>query len=526
MAPTTPRARRSVAQLLALAIALDPANDKARQLVTEYQNDQHKPVADGGALASQLMQIISYVKWLQTPAAGSHGQALAACLKDILSLADPQQNVTNEAGAWTGWVPDLAAYSDKIEESKPKTPEESASTQTTLPLSSAEVHTLLWQKTGSDMSAHWVLASAPLQMSASRTSNDILMRPRPLTIAIGSGLDGGLFTQLNGMLLKLLNANNDKLPAGYRISITSPALEQAVLSKKNLTISAAAAVLASAAVTGREPDAIILGQIDETGAYKLPTGFWNQLQALGKGNGQRLVLPAKAASFLPALLALEKPGFFLEYEVLLAADFKGLLDLSAKQPDEALTTSTAKFREVRDRAGTQDVRQYIANRFVRQRLSDILQEAPYHESAKMLLIQAAGKRPIVVARSVLAAELLRAIEPMDWIVCAPDSTRLENKPLPRNLYGSEFTAAEIAKFAPTIELCRSRVEELDHHADKNERDLIEQTRKVVTAIRTLDRAARARGDYVVIQKTLHSAFDDLTNCRTELGEKLDREAGE
>ena len=79
--------------------------------------------------------------------------------------------------------------------------------------------------------------------------------------------------------------------------------------------------------------------------------FWYQLQALGKGKGQRLVLPAEAAAYLPSILAMEKPEFFFDYEVLLASDFKQLLDLTAKKPKEPLASATAKFREIRERAG-------------------------------------------------------------------------------------------------------------------------------------------------------------------------------
>ena len=132
---------------------------------------------------------------------------------------------------------------------------------------------------------------------------------------------------MNAMLLALLKKQYPTLPANVRVSISSPGLMAAVEPPRRQSISAAAAVLAGAAVSGSEPDATILGVVDESGAYKLSTGFWSQLQALGSGDGGRLILPAAAAEYLPSMLALERPELFLEYEVLLAADFPELAPL-------------------------------------------------------------------------------------------------------------------------------------------------------------------------------------------------------
>lgn len=528
--PATARERRGAAQMLALALALDPANTMARELVAQYQKKRHPSAADAKQLAKLRSRISPVLAWLETPEAGRHGQALAACLKDVLAIADPQHPEADEKGAWAGWIPDLAAYETKSvakkDDPKPLLPEGTPPAKKDIPLGTAEVQTLLWQNAGSGESARWALALAPLRMAATQMADDGEGNPHPFTLEIDPGQNGGIFAQTNAMLLKLLANSHTPLPPGYRVSITSTELEQSIRSRKLQTLSAAAAVLASSAVTGREPAAIILGQIDESGTYKLPTGFWDQLQALGKGSGQRLVLPADAAAYLPALLALEKPGFFLEYEVMLAADFQQLLERSYKLPDEALAKTTAKFHEVRQRADAQDVRQYISNRFVRQRLTDILQEAPFHESARMLLIQAAGKRPTLVARPVLAAELRRAIDPMDWVVRPAASTPSDDGTPPQITLGYEFTTADIAKLAVTIDHCHSRVEELDHHAEKSDRELLEQTRKVINALRTLERTTRLRGDYFTAQKSVRAAYSDLTSMHKELSEKLGSEAGE
>lgn len=533
--PASAAARRGAAQMLALALALDPVNAKARELMAEYQEDRHQPDTDAGRLENIRTRILQNVTWLETVAAGSQGQALAACLKDVLNIADPKHPQAGEIGEWAGWVPDLSAYETKVvvnndASSKPR-PRVVASPKRDILLSKAQVHTLLWRQSGKEGSSNWQLASAPLQMLATKV-DESREGKTPFSIVIGSGQDAGMFASTCAMLSKLLNKHHAPLPPDCRISIDSKELEQSIQSRKLQSISAAAAVLASAAITGREPGAIIIGQIDESGTFKLPTGFWDQLQALGKGGGQRLVLPADAASWLPSLLAMENPGFFLEYEVLLAADFRELLDLTAKTPDEALAKTTTQFRGICERIGTQDVRQYIANRFVRQRLGEIMQEAPFHFSAKMLLVQASGNRPILLERMVLAAELRRAIEPLDWIVkkaglvYSPWSEKPENDKPANNSGSNEFSSQEISKFSQTRDLCRTRVDGLEHHAEKNDRELLDSTRKVIDAIRNLEKATRTRGYTSVVSEAIRSACGELISLHKQLGKELAREIGE
>ena len=523
---TKPAEFRGAAQILALAMALDPANAKARELLEVFQIGARKSSGDATRLERNRDRISRYAAWLESPEAGTNGQALAACLNDVLQLSNPDHPDVEEEGKWAGWIPELSAYEALAAKNNNdnKRPKPSADQKTDILLSKAEVHTVLWHKVGKDDSPSWTLGPAPLQMTAVKTGEENGWKP-PLAIALGVDKDANSFTQTNAMLLNLLKKQYENLPVGYKLAITCKELEQSVQSRKRQSVSAAAAVLASAAITGREPEAIIIGQVDENGAFKLPTGFWEQLMSLGKGNGQRLVLPAAAATSVPSILAMEKPGFFLEYEVLLAANFRQLLELTAKSPDDTLTKASAQFHEIRDRIGSQEIRQYIANRFVRQRLEEIQQETPYHFSAKMLLVQAAGKRPTLVTRPVLAGELHRAIEPMDWLV---RTAELVNAPWENGGNGktTEFSAADLARFTPTMDACRSRVDALERYADKNDHDLVDRTRRFVSAIRVLDKAARTRAASNVVTAAVHTATGEFVNLHKQLAELLARESGE
>ena len=537
--PKSAASRRGAAQMLALAMALDPANARARELVAEYQDGRHKSDGDAEKIERCRTGILRYVAWLQAPEAGSQGQSLAACLNDIIAISDPESSQAGasdgvaERGAWAGWIPGVSAYETKVvakvvakvDDPAGPRPRVVPGKKNEILLSAAQIHTLLWQNAGKAEAPNWILATSPLKMSARKLAADEDGEPYPFSIGIGPGDVGGTFSQLGVSIRTLLAGHHGNLPPGYHISITSEELEQSILSKKRQSLSAAAAVLASSALSGREPEAIIIGQIDEAGKLKLPTGFWDQIQALGKGSGQRLVLPADAAEYLSAQLAMEKPGFFLEYEVLLASSFKELLDLTAKTPDGTLATATTKFREIQSRVGTQDVRQYIANPFVRKRIAEVVQDAPAHYSARMLLLQAAGSRPTLITRKVLAAELRRAIEPMDWVVKTA-SIPLKEDTKAINYSPHRFSAADIGKFDEIYDLCRTRLDSLDRYVEKNDTELMDRTRKVNIAIRSLYRASRTRGQYYAVAAVVRSACRDLIQIHAELSTELAREAGE
>jgi len=285
--------RRAAAQMLALATTLDPGNATAREVLEDFQKKGHAPAMDGDPLGKSRTQVWQYIAWLEVPEAGTQGQALAACLTDVMVIADPQNprvkelRSQGERGAWRDWIPGLASYEDKAPVETPVLPaKETAVADTGILLAKARVFTPLWKRSTKTDPLRWTLVSAPVEMSATMVpAGDGGLKP--FTLVFASPTNGDVLSPLSAPLTKLLISHHGNLPAGGRVTIAGPALDESVLSKKLQSISAAAAVLASSAISGREPEATIIGSIDETGAFKLPTGFWNQLQSLGPGNGGR-----------------------------------------------------------------------------------------------------------------------------------------------------------------------------------------------------------------------------------------------
>jgi hypothetical protein len=505
----TPAERRTLAQLLALAQALDPGNAACRGLTTACRNGSHTPLEDPAGRSRSQAKIRQLADWLKLPQAGGGGQELAACLQDVATATDPGQPTValTEAGAWTGWVPEIAAY-----EPRPKVTDEQPASSTpptvepaspTVMLPHAAVGTLAWKKSGERGTAEWLQVPTSLSMDTS-AAEDPSSR---LSIRIGPR-DTPL-EETARMIDTLLRKYHGDLPRGLRIRINCDELSNSPAASSPLLSSAAAAMLASAAITGREPDAFVLGKVDESGALTLPRTFWEQLLALGPGNGKRLVLPASAAGLLPSLLAIGNPGIFMDYEVLLARDFRHLLDLTAKEPPAAVAAASAKFRVIRDRMGNEDVRAYVANSFVRQRFAELAQEASYHASAAMLLIQGSGQRPTLVSRAVLTAELIRASNALSWILKTQDR---------------DFEAWEQDQLEKTQDAYRKRLDELAALAAKTDQDLLESARALQQPLRDIERAQRGRGEYYLKMEAMWRARAVFSRQFTTLEKSLADEA--
>lgn len=521
--------RRCAAQILALSLALDPSNSKARALIQEFQAGDRKPDADPDQLEKSRARVWQLSGWLESPEAGSQGQALAACLKDVIALSDPRNpKSTNireagEKGAWAAWIPPLSAYETQSVASNqgtgdtpdPATPEPQPNDGSPVKLNKARIYTLVWHAAEKTETPVWKLQVGKLDMTAEAgAEGGDTSDPgahQPFVVRFGQDVENNPLNPIANTVRNLLRKRHAAKTNGVTITFDSPDLRASIQANKRLSISAAAAVLADSAFTGLEPEAVVLGSVDETGAFKLPTGFWDQIRALPKGSGQRLVLPADASAYLPSMLALERPEFFIEYEVILATDFTQLIALCAKKPEGPPGVAITEFRTIRERLGAQDVRQYISNIYVKQRLSSVLQELPSDFSAKMLLVQAAGNRPTTVTRPILATEIRRALEPLAGL--------LKNQ-------SEELEASDISNLSQVFESCRSALSQLERYTAKNDASLITEATDLVNLVRNLEKATRTRGEDYVVKTAVTTARADLARNAKQFADKLAAEIGE
>jgi len=526
--PTLGANRRAAAQMLALATALDPSNTSARDLITDFQLGNPPPSSQADELGNAQKAIWRTLEWLKAPEAGVSANALARCLTDVIHVSDPQHEGAaslrdaGETGAWDQWVAQPAAF-----EKKANPPDEmylpSAEVLENPPeaappaLASAELPAVLWiipDLGNRERYGEPVLGRAPLRMSATRMTPD---DGDAASFSIGKDPDFSTYP-LGSMnhFKDLLENQHTSLPADLTITFSCPLFRPArqrerpgasrslpsppkLQALKPNTIDAAAATLASAAISGRVPDATIIGVLNAEGEF-LPGGdFWNKIEILceNPGEGKRLIVPTAAGPSMLAVLALEKARFFLDYEVVSASNFSELLERSAVKLGDTNAAASARFKEIRDKSINLAVGQYVANPFIRRRLAELATECPQHISAKLLSLQGSGSRPTQISREVLIPMLRKALTPVERLINEPEDRPYRD-------------AATLLRFG---EQCRDSLTNLERFVEKADLPLFAKAQDIVVALRALERAARSynRDVYGVeqleaSQKNLLSAY--------------------
>lgn len=515
----TPENRRAAAQSLALAVALDPANTAARETISDFESGTKRPAPDSGDTAKAKARVWQIHGWLTTPQAGSHGNILALHLGDVGRYIDPEHPTAialkdyAESGRWEGWVAALSDFSpeQKDEEEDAMPERKTGDTETRIQLASTRIGTVV--PLAAEAGRSWAYEPTSLILSAEKWSPQDAGDRETFSIRFPTAIEddnespAGLVNPILGGLRSL----HPKLPKNTQLSFR-PGIDRAyapTIGRDGLT--GPALVLANAAITGEESNAIILAAISSSGGLVLPANFWSQLRALENAPGGKLIVPAAAEGYLTSYLALEMPDFFMRYEVFIASNVAQMVALAAKDPSEEVTSVMAKFAEVREKRGSMALTTYLANRFVRQRLVELHAEAPYHLSAKLLATQGGGERPTTLSRKVLAAELLRATNPI------PSIARLDY---------TEYRPELADRLDETYNEARAAVDKIERYVDIRDRELHTKAKDLTITVRTLSRALRGRGEFYERVPAILSARGAMTRSSASVRGELAELSGE
>jgi len=507
-----PAQRRLAAQALGLSLALDSANREARELISELEKSGGVEGGDAAEIQKARARVWQLLDWLEAPEAGPDAQALGACLSDVIAAIDPdhagadQRREKGDRGAWTGWVPELASYERKA--SKPDPTDRPKGPSAAIVRKDAKVSTPLWVYDNN--SQRLLQRNATISMKA-WIEEDEEKRRNPFKFQLENTGNADALAKTGDTVVSALKAMGDSFPRGGHLSLNCGGGDY-MPNRNHDSISAAAAVLADAAVSGREPAATVFGIVGADGKLKLPSQAWEKLRILSDGPGGRLILPREAEAMLPSVLAMEDAAFFMKYEVILAGNVTELTERAQKVGQGTLAEVSERFSEIRAKQGTMPLGQYVANHFIRQRLGEIIQAFPDHASARMLDMQGAGKRPTWLPRTILACELRRAMEPVGRLVRSND---VNNSNL------------EVDQIDRAIESSRTKVEALDRYSEMHDRDICTRCKDVITACRALAKARRGKEDYNnngwSRWQTTYSTFKATSDA---LRHELDAVAGE
>lgn len=414
------------------------------------------------------------LSWLEMPEAGTDGNALAACLGDILAVADPSHPKSKEhlgeKGAWKDWVAAKESFQDKkaVKPVEPE-PEEDPGEKPQKPaqalaLTDLELAMPMWVQ-GAD-NAPDSLQAVKVTFHAEAGENG-----RAEFVVPGEGVTERLAKQLRA-LESAMQARHGTLPGGLKVTLGFGKTSYST-SRNGAALTGTAALLMEGALTGKVPNAITLSQVGEGGKLELPPKFWKSLRALAAmPGGGRLILPEQAAEFLPALLTMDDAAFFMKREVLLASNVNELCDLAAAAPEGPAGDAMKRFSEIRKVGEGKALGTFLAHPATLQRLKEVTDVLPKHASARMLALQGSGNRARSLSRPVLAREIRTALEPAG-VVMWVEVKQGNDKPMP-NLDRAHETS-------------RAVLDSLGGYIDIRDRDLHKAAMEATDSLRTLSR---------------------------------------
>lgn len=528
-----PGQQRTAAQFLALAQALDPVNRQAQEMLEQYSAEK-RPLAPGApVLTLAKTRAWRTQSWLASDEAGADGKSLALCLGDVLAKVDPEHPSAvaykSEQGKWTEWVaaadrfakkeePSIADNGEKSVEDMPdkeKEGDENDGNDIAFALKSASVSSpfMIYN----EATKTYDLKLLPVSLSASideehdefryHVKDVDEERIRPALLAINKSTVPWLKEKFHG------------LPRGGVINLALPPREIYSTRRNGENISAAAAVLATASLSGQEPTGVVIGIVQPDGKLALPANGWQLIRSLSNAPASRIVLPKSSAELLLGLLTLDDLSFFMKHDVLLADNIEELVALSKKTPDANLAAALSNFAGIREKA-TSTIGPFVTNQFVRGRLETIAAAMPNYASAQYLLIQAKGKRPTQLSDKVTAHELRMALAPLKSLV---------------DLYhdDDEDTEPTFTQMQSAHEFCRAALDPLDRLIASTEREIYGEAIDLANTARTLSRAIKKVKDKGYDDdvkgfhdKSLSESVSTLRKGLPEIDRKIGRMLGE
>jgi hypothetical protein len=520
--------RRDVAKALALALALNPKNESAGNTLNKLIEGGKPSSIEKEKIDHEKRQALSNLQWLTSPEAGQDGNILAALLGETIANIfpdDPQSSsylAKPEHAGWKDWVVELALLKKeraiveepKIEGGKEEIavtpPKETPKYDPAkgIVMNRSKLSTVL--RVYDNDKSLWVHKVVPLKMSGTNDPhNEDGEKQYGFRMQIASNSDDYWQMQeaLSTPLRERLTSHFGTLPERAEISVSLDAEKSSYpFSRNGGAITGPAFVLANAALTGIEPDGIVVGEIDGSGKLKIPKYFWRVLMVLAEGSGGRLIIPASAEPLLINVLALEKPDFFFKYEILVASSLEEFVTLARKEPTAQHQEVYNKFKVIKDKSEGSVMGTYLTNKFVRERLQEIVTQAPYHVSAKTLLIYGSVSRPRYLTREALAAEIWRKIDVISELEKIED------------YYG--INSNQLSRMNDFYEKMRDDLRDLERYTDSRNGDLLKEAKEVVSSVRGFGREFEGSKEMWEKHNKIEAAHDDMKTGNRALVKKL------
>ena len=512
-------ARRASAQLLALAMRLDPTNPTIRETDKSFAKGSPPPQADNNQVAKAMNRVQFYKRWLASPNAGENANILASLITDATKTLDPQTRNQPDTADWSGVLPAIQGLTQarppKPEPNLPSQPQKPSSnnvTQSVVPQAQFHLTKLLihapltierrknWAppsspKAASDRYTHKkLLARIEMEIAQSSNTNNTLTNTKtakntnPLTVKffpslekenstnaakpnpLGVTLQSTVYQKISYTLNTLLHSRHSKIPASeikIKLSHGRYALSN------YLAITAPLAIMLEASATNQplRKDLYICAAINAQGELRQPQYFWEQFQLLrNSGQRGRLIVAAESYDLMIQSLAFGDPDFFTHWEVFSAETFDEAMELAPQKNPKNIADASALFRTIQQLTQKSQVTQIAVNQAVRSRLSEIVGLAPNHLSAKALLVQGSVKRPAHLNSLALAH------------VMFPIITHIEQR-LPSRTATSVPSSNQLKMIHTEL---RESIDPLAPLVDRTDDELYQQTLTLINEFRRLE----------------------------------------
>lgn len=433
---------RALAQMTALALALDPENREAKEWIDGLKAGEPPQSARSEEEAERARnRSWQALAWLEMPEAGADAQALAACLGDVLVMADPKhprakdRRAAGEQGKWASWVADESAFRPKDEGIEPEMEEDEPEGESD-PDSGDSNKQLAINELSSPMpmwfydldSKRMKLGMVPVRLQVltpeseeggDTDDDDGADRSERKSGRLHVEMPGEgrteQFAKAMRLVEKAMNERHGSFPPGKSVKLDFGKADYS-MSRNGMSVTGTTALLLEGAYTGKLPAASVLAVVGEGGELELPPRFWQTLRALSAAApGTRIILPDEAADYLTALVVMDDAAFFMTNEVILAGSVDELCDFASPTPEAEIADGLKRFDEVRKVGQGKALGTFVAHQSTQQRLRELAGVMPEHASARMLALQGSGSRPRFLQRPILAREIRSALEPMDYL---------------------------------------------------------------------------------------------------------------
>lgn len=523
---------RASAQMLALAMQLDPTSQAARDANQKLLKGNAPSVANQDQLLKAKSKLRFYKRWLTNSEAGSHANNLANCLNDATQVLQPgDHNKHAETGNWNQAIPAISAYqnhkpktetetgtgtgpappfdtdhSEMVEKPQPNAQPSDTDTESSnknYQLNELSTHSPLityirekykdpknnfQEKTRTLTKRNNATITTKIKVNRNKEALSIHFNPRLETDPVNRQTSA-IEKNIQLTLTELINKRYPTAPTAKIEIRTSPG-SYALRNDESLAATVALMLEASIQNQPLRKDVSICANINSEGKLSQPANLWAAVKILRNEEGAgRLIVPLGCKNLLLQILVYEEADFFTRWEILEAGTLDEALLLAAQNQSSELVQAGQLFLSVQNLALKSDITKLVGNKAVKKRLAEVLEASPNHVSAQILIVQGNGKRPNRLSEIALAHELTPIIRKMH-----------------------KTLTSEIKSDTPSSENLKNLHEKLRSHLDPLERKVDRSNGKLYTEALDIANDFRRLG---LIGKRISSTSDQTKKAQEQ-----------